>query len=190
MPIRFRPAMLAAALALAACAPSEWQELVIRDGGFSVLMRGAPLYDRREIATPAGTIVAHLYSSDRPDSVVAVGYSDYPLALVLQAGAGPLLAGVRDTWVRRVNGRLTRSDDGLRIDGRHPGVEFVADGTVNGRPAFVHARLYLVEQRLYQVVVMGSAAEVPQGVVNRYLHSFRLVPQQDVTRMTVEPGKR
>ena len=41
--------------------------------------------------------------------------------------------------------------------------------------AFVHGRLYLVDQRLYQVIAMGRKHEIPQGVVNRFLNSFRLI---------------
>src|ERR1700716_1817829 len=72
---------------LGACTRSEWRELPVNDGAFSVLMRGDPNYQRQQIGTPVGKMVAHLYSSDRPASYFAVGYADYPLSLL--AGAPP-----------------------------------------------------------------------------------------------------
>jgi hypothetical protein len=61
---------------------------------------------------------------------------------------------------------------------------------MNGVDAFVHARLYLVDQRLYQVIAMGRKDEVSQGIVNRFLNSFRLIQQSDVGILTLEPSSR
>ena len=177
------------AVSLAACSKSEWQELTVRDAGFSVLMRGEPFYTKREIDTPAGRIMAHLYLSDRQDSVVAIGYTDYPLALALGSPSDKLFAGVRDTWLKRLQGTITRSDRPLTIDGKHPGIEFSADGQLEKTEAFVRARLYLVDQRLYQVVMLGKTAAVPSRVVNRFLDSFKLTEKQEVKSLDVQPPK-
>jgi hypothetical protein len=213
------------AAALAACGASEWQSLEVSEGAFAVLMRGQPHYVKQDIDTPAGKMTAHLYSSDRPDAYYAVGYVDYPLALVTGVPPEKLFANVRDTWVRRIQGKLTASDDTLKLEGKYPALEFWAEGT-NARgsklaakadadapgnapakpnapakadppanadaPAkpvatFVQARLYLVDQRLYQVIAMGRKGEVPQGDVNRYLKSFRLIPQSEVGSIKIEP---
>lgn len=182
-------ALAVAVVLLAACAKSEWHELAVRDAGFSVLMRGEPVYTKREIELPAGKIVAHLYLSEQPESVVAIGYTDYPLSLVLGSPPEQLFSGVRDTWLRRLHGTLTRSDRPLKIDGKHPGIEFSADGEIENTAAFVRARLYLVDQRLYQVVILGKTAAVPSRVVNRYLDSFKLIEKQDVTSLDVRPPK-
>jgi hypothetical protein len=175
---------------LGACTRSEWRELPVSDGGFSVLMRGDPNYKRQQIGTPVGKMVAHLYSSDRPASYFAVGYADYPLALVVGTPPERLFAGVRQTWVQRIEGKLTASDDTLKLDGKYAGTEFQASGKINGVDAFVHARLYLVDQRLYQVISMGRKDEVSQGIVNRFLNSFRLIQQSDVGTLTLEPGSK
>lgn len=162
-------------LALASCAQSEWQELTINEGGFSVLMRGQANYARQPMDTPAGRMVGHLYSSDRPDGYFAVGYSDYPIAHVIGSPPQEVLTGVRDTWVKRVDGKLTMTGS-IEIGGKYPGVEFVAEGKVKGADTFLHGRLYLVDQRLYQVIALARKGEMPQGVVNRFLRSFKLIP--------------
>ena len=186
--------------ALGACGTSEWRTLEVSEGAFAVLMRGEPHYVKQDIDTPAGKTTAHLYSSDRPDAYYAVGYVDYPLALVTGLPPEQLFAKARDTWVRRIQGRLVASDNTLKLAGKYPGLEFSAEGSTapgskvpdkdaGGKPVatFVQARLYLVDQRLYQVIAMGRKGEVPQGDVNRYLKSFHLVAQAEVGSIKIEP---
>ena len=176
-------------LALAACTRGgEWSELAIDDGGFSVLMRPQPRYAKQPVETPAGRTIAHLYSSDRPDAFFAVGYSDYPLAAVVGTPPENIFVGVRDTWVRRVEGKLVTSSP-LKLEGKYPGLEFTAEGRVKDAPAFLHARVYLVDQRLYQVVAMGRKGEISQGVVNRFLNSFRIIPTSETGTIQLRPEK-
>jgi hypothetical protein len=191
-------------VALAACTTqSEWRELEVSEGGFAVLMRGEPHYVRQVLDTPAGHMSAHLYSSESPDSYFAVGYHDYPLALIVGANPEEVFKGVRDTWVRRINGRLLMKDNPLKLARRYPGIEFTAEGSsprggkpsggeVDSKPAeadtFVQARLFLVDQRLYQIIAMGRKSEVSQGVVNRFLDSFKLVTPGEVGTLRLEPG--
>jgi hypothetical protein len=182
--------VLAVLSALGACVQSEWRELPVSDGAFSVLMRGDPTYARQQLKTPAGNMVAHLYSSDRADSFFAVGYADYPLATVIGGSPDQLFSGVRDTWLRRIEGKLTASDNTIKLARQYPGTEFQAEGKVKGADAFVHARFYLVDQRLYQVIAMGRKDSVPQGLVNRFLNSFRLIPQSDVGTIQVQPSAK
>lgn len=176
--------------ALAACGQSEWRELAVSNAGFRVLMRGEAHYVRQDLDTPAGKMSAHLYSSDRPDSYFAVGYSDYPLGLVVGTPPEQVFAGVRDTWVRRIQGRLVSANRELTLAGKYPGMEFTAEGKTQGADTFVQARLYLVEQRLFQVIAMGRKNEVPQGTVNRYLNSFELIPTQEVGTIRLEPARK
>lgn len=178
--------MLIACIA-AACAPSEWREMEISEGGFKVLMRGEAHYVRHDLETPAGKMTAHLYSSDRPESYFAVGYSDYPLALIVGSKPDALFTSVRDTWVRRIKGRLVATDDTLKLADRYPGMEFTAEGRDAQGETFVQSRLFLVDQRLYQLVAMGRKNEVSQGVINRFLNSFRLTPQAEVGSIKIDP---
>lgn len=172
---------------LAACGSrSEWQDLVVPEGGFAVLMRGQPEYVRQQLDTPAGKMSAHLYSADRPDAYYAVGYSDYPLALVLAASPDQIFAGARDTWVKRIQGKLSGSSP-LKLAGKYPGLRFTAEGTFKDKETFVDGRLYLVDQRLYQVIVMGRKSELSQGVVNRFLDSFQLIPITETQNVPLKP---
>ena len=183
-----RTLILIALCALGACSRGgEWTELAVDDGGFSVLMRPQPRYAKQPVETPAGRTIAHLYSSDRPDAFFAVGYSDYPLAAVIGTPPQDLFAGVRDTWVKRVEGKLLTSSP-VTLEGKYPGLEFTAEGRVKDAGAFLHARVYLVDQRLYQVVSMARKGEISQGVVNRFLASFKIIPTSETATIQLKPA--
>ena len=160
------------ALTLLGCGQSEWREMAIPDGDFAVLMRGEAYYARQEVDTPAGKMQGHLYSSNRPDSYFAVGYSDYPLALALASRPEEILAGVRETWLRRIGGRVISSS--AEPLGKHPGLQFTARGTVKEQETLLEARLYMVDQRLYQLIAISRPGEMSQGTINRFFKSFRL----------------
>jgi hypothetical protein len=188
--VRYAAILLLLACTLCAgCGKSDWHTLEIPEGGFSVLMRSEPHYVKQALDTPAGQMTAHLYSSDRPSSYYAVGYSDYPLALVIGANTEQIFSSVRDTWVRRIGGRLVKSSD-LKLAGTYPGLEFEAEGKANGADAFVQARIFLVDQRLYQVIAMGRKNEVPQGEINRFLDSFKLVKSGETHSLQIRPGDK
>ena len=174
------------ALVLASCSRSEWQTLEVSEGGFSVLMRPQPNFLRMPVETPAGRAMAHLYSSDRPDAYFAVGYTDYPLAAMVGTAPDDLFAGIRDTWIRRIDGRLGISSP-VRLNRQYPGLEFTAEGRVKDADTFLHARVYLVDQRLYQVVAMGRKGEISQGVINRFLDSFKKIATDETPTLEVVP---
>jgi hypothetical protein len=187
---RLVAALLVVAALAASCTKSEWRELEVSEGGFSVLMRGQPHYVRHEIDTPAGKMIAHLYSSEHPQSYYAVGYSDYPLGLIAGTDPAQVFAGVRNTWVRRINGKLTGTVNDLVLAGKYPGVEFHGEGRLKEADALLEARLFLVDQRLYQVIAMARKNEVSQGEINRFLNSFRLVEGVEVSTMQIRPDAK
>lgn len=168
--------------------PSEWRELSDSDGGFAILMRGQPHYFPQQLDTPAGKLSAYLYSSDRPDAFFAVGYTDYPLALAVGAAPEKVFAAARETWLKRVNA-TGGTPVPLKLAGKYPGMQFTAVGTYQDRPAILEARMYLVDQRLYQIVALSRRGEVPQGVVNRYFESFRLIPVTYTEKIQIKPPK-
>ena len=180
-------ASFALCLVLAGCAPDpEWRELRVSDGGFSILMRGAPLYTPQQLDSPAGRMSAHLYASDRPDAYFAIGYIDYPLALAVNSAPEKIFAAPQETWVKRIEGKVT-STTPLTLAGKYPGLQFTVEGRHKDRDTVVEGRLYLVDQRLYQIVAMGNKGELSQGVVNRYFDSFKLIPVTYTEHIKVKP---
>jgi hypothetical protein len=184
---RLLPMLLLAAVA-SGCDRSQWQEQSIRDGGFRVLMRPQPHYEKRQLDTPVGAITAHLYTMELSDSVFGVGYSDYPEQMLRMMAPRRMFMDVRDGWMKRIDGRLQGEGKDIRLEGTYPGMEIVASGTVNGREAYLRGRFYLVGNRLYQIVVFGNRDSIPLADVNRFLSSFKLIPPREVSDVTIQPA--
>jgi hypothetical protein len=54
---------------------------------------------------------------------------------------------------------------------------FSAEGKAgSGRPAQLAVRLYVVDDRLYQLVALGAEGEIPPQALETFFDSFRLMP--------------
>jgi hypothetical protein len=187
MPQTVRRLLLLAAVAtlVAACGPS-WQEVSTPDGGFRILMRGDPRIEKRDVDTPIGKITGNWYATELQESVFGVGYSDYPTQIVSGMAPQEMFTTVRESWVKRINGKLQGDGTDIRLEKAHPGMEFIARGQLKGHDVYLRGRLYLVGNRLYQVIVFGRRDTLPLSDVNTYLDSFKLVPQHDVATVGVD----
>ena len=97
-----------------------------------------------------------------------------------------MLAGVRDSWVKRIDGRLDGNATDIRLDGKWSGMEFAARGKLEGRDAWMRGRLYLVDNRLYQLIVFGNRGTIPVADINRFMGSFKVAQPKDTTTLTIE----
>jgi hypothetical protein len=185
------PALLAiavAALLLAACGGPSWQELTSPEGGFRVLMRGDPLVEKQDLQTPIGKITGHWYSTTHQDSVFGVGYADYPVEFVRNMPQRELFTTLRETWVKRISGKLQGGGTDISLES-HPSMEYIASGTFNGKDAYLRGRLYLVGNRIFQVVVFGNKESLPLSDVNKFVSSFKLSPVRGVDSINLDVGQ-
>ena len=182
--------LLAAALVLvAACGGPAWREVSTPDGGFRILMRGDPRVEKRDLDTPVGKITGNWYATELQESVFGVGYSDYPAQVLGSMAPRRMFMTVRESWVKRIDGRLQGDGTDIKLDKAHPGMEFIARGQLQGHDVYLRGRLYLVGNRLYQVIVFGRKDTLPPSDVNKFLASFALVPQRELATIRIDPAK-
>ncbi len=181
-------AIAVATLLLAACGGPSWQELTSHEGGFRVLMRGDPLVEKQELETPIGRITGHWYSTAHEDSVFGVGYADYPVDFVRNVPQRELFTTLRESWVKRISGKVQGGDTDINLES-HPGMEYIASGTFNGKNAYLRGRLYLVGNRVFQVVVFGSKESLPLSDVNKFMNSFKLSPVRGMDSINIDLGE-
>jgi hypothetical protein len=161
---------LAAALALAACySELDWREFTSPEGGFSVLLPSKPARDSRELELAGVKTTMHMVAAHAPEMAFGVGYADLP------PGADParVLDEGRAALVRNIAGRVTGE---RRLDGM-PGVEFEAEGTAEGNPMRLAARVLVAGNRYYQVVLVTRAARADEVDRTLFPGSFRLLPR-------------
>jgi hypothetical protein len=179
--------MLAVVLLLAAgCSDPSWREVASPDGGFRIRMRGDPHVEQRKVETPAGTITGHWYSLDEKDSVFGVGFADYPRQVLQRTPPRKMFAGVRESWLKRIEGQLEGNATDIKLDGKWIGVEFSARGKLEGRDAWMRGRFYLVDNRLYQLIVFGNKETIPVSDINQFMASFKVAQPRDTTTLTID----
>lgn len=164
--------LIALALALAGCESSPWKDFHSKQGGFSVSMPGTPVEKRQAFHTQAGPVEAHFFTveADRGSLVYMVVYGDYPEALMAANDREMLLDAARDGAVGNIQGTLV-SERTVSLGG-HPGRELQVLSS-DGRLA-LRMRIYLANNRQYQVVAVTPKETRSTEDRDRFLDSFRL----------------
>lgn len=151
-------------------APAAWQEFSSAEGNFAVLMPGTPSYEKNGQSTTLGPIDMHMFSLNiKRDAAYMIMYSDYP-EIVTRAKPDDLLDGGRNGALSNTKGKLV-SEQNMSLDG-FPGREIVIEVPGKG---IMKLRAFLVRQRLFQVLAVGTKEKIEHEDTVKYLTSFRLL---------------
>jgi len=168
--------LLAVGTLLAGCGgKADWTEFKSEEGGFSILMPGAPTEETQTQATELGDIDIHMFTYEEKDVAYIVGYNLLPAAILELSSADPMLDGACEGQVSSVNGtEVSRQTISL---GAYPGRELEirvddADGIKT-----LHTRIYLVEDKLYQVLVVGGEDQSGAEDTIKFLDAFKLLEE-------------
>jgi serine/threonine protein kinase len=167
--------------------PPGWKEIRSRVGRFVVWMPGLPKETTSTVQSKGGPVEQHTYflrETDRLGSY-AVVYAEYP---GLTFGQGDrALDAARDGGLAPIKARLT-GEKKIKL-GTFPGREIDAD-LPGQRGLRLRFRLYLVEQRLYQLLAIGGAEFCAGPDVQQFLDSFRLIPTEETAQGERQPLKK
>jgi hypothetical protein len=105
------------------------------------------------------------------DSAYNISYADYSTEMTKTVPADKLLEEGRDAGIQSVNGRLI-SEKRISLEGS-PGREVVID-LPGSEKVTVRARLYLVDNRLYDIVFGGPPAAAKGPSTDAFMASFKL----------------
>lgn len=168
-------AFLLSAVLVTACntATPTFEEYVSEAGGFTVSTPLTLEEDTQSVETQAGPIEIYTFTAEDRQAAYIVAYSDYPEALVTQSEPDVILDGSRDGAVGNVGGTLI-NETRVELQG-NPGRALVIDTTTDdGQAATVNARIYLVDNRLYQILVVVPKEDEVDVDVDGFLDSFSL----------------
>ena len=152
--------------------PAGWVKHAPANGRYSAMMPTKPTETKKKITTATAQLDAVVAVAEgRLESYFVVSYTDYPLKELKADSIDKRLDQGAKAAAENARGKI-RSEKPIKLDG-HPGREVVIekDGEVIAK-----MRLYLVERRLYQVMVLGSATifAAKEKDVGVFLDSFRL----------------
>ncbi|MCI0378491.1 MAG: DUF4339 domain-containing protein [Gemmataceae bacterium] len=116
-----------------------------------------------------------MYTLETRDGAMIVSVTD--MSHLIPAGEPDAkiqnrLDGSQQGAVGNIGANMTSSQR-IMLGGRHPGRDFWAD--LPGNKGKLHARVYLVDRKLYQLLVMGVPSYVNSGAANSFLESFALL---------------
>ena len=175
--------MLAIAASSIACNPTfNWREFRSADG-FALMLPGRPQTVTREVKLPDATVQMSMTSTGIGATLFAVGAAQLPAGLSAEPAARQrTIAYLRDALVRNVNGsevktsaaalptpagdaRKVLAAEAIDATGRDPG----------GGTLLLAARLFVVDDRLFQVVAVGAEGALSADALDTFFTSFRLI---------------
>ncbi|MEP6741311.1 MAG: hypothetical protein ABJB61_02345 [bacterium] len=133
---------------------ATWEKFAPKGAGFTVLLPGKPKSEDSRVETKLGLLINHQYSLQDHGAAYMIAYAEFPGPESDEVNIAKILDGARDNAISNVKGEL-KSEKVMRI-GRHFGREWL----VRSPNAFIRARAYWVNERLYQLIMlMPPAAE-------------------------------
>ncbi len=149
---------------------AEFKEFASAEGRFKVKMPGTP----KEEMHFAGLVSMKVYSVQEENGAYAVAFADMPISMPESAAqVQARLDGARDGMVKKANATLT-SAHSISLRGTHPGREVNAD--LPAQKGKLRARVYLVDKRLYQVMVVGTKSWTTSSDATKFLDSLVVTP--------------
>jgi hypothetical protein len=149
--------------------PSGWKEIASKDGGFTIWMPAEPLRETRSKPTRNGPIASHMLISAQSSGVTYVAvWSDLPSASFAQSQPEGVLDDARDAILGDRRKRLT-AERPVPIRGAVARELLYKDNIA----IYAH-RLYLVDARLIQSVVVMPADHFVSADARAFLDSFKL----------------
>ncbi len=164
------------------CSPTfNWREFRAPDG-FAVMLPGRPQTVTREVKLPDATVQMSMTSTGIGATLFAVGAAQLPGALSAEPEARQrTIAHMRDALIHNVGGSIIKtSPAALPVpagDSRKvlAAEAIEASGRESGRAVQLTARLFIVDDRLFQVVALGAQGEMSPEALDTFLTSFRLI---------------
>lgn len=148
----------------------RWQRYS-SDAGFSIEMPGEPEGKKIIIDTELGQNYLYVYMLKKQDGMIySIGFIDYPNELFNKKSTEQLLNDAREGAVRNVGGKLV-SESQISIKG-YPGREVVIASS--GGQGSLQARIFLVNNRLYQLMFAPAKGNTLSRNARRFFESFEI----------------
>jgi hypothetical protein len=176
MPMK-KAVLLSISLLLALClvgCSAKPQEFKSETGRFSIMTPVALQEETQPLETEAGKIMLHLFAAQEGFTGYFVSYCDYPPDFIKKKEPEKMLEDARDGAVSNDQGKLV-SDTKISLAG-HPGREVVIDARgPHGPKGLIRGRLFMVGNRLYQIMVVAPQGRGDDQATKGFLQSFKLL---------------
>jgi len=157
-------------------AGTEWKLFTSESGGFSVRFPREPEKQTEQVNMPVGEgykkINMYMIMVRDPGFTYLVVYNEMPEWN--PEDADYIFDQARDGGIASLNGKLISEKD-IRLDS-HPGREIKLN---NSKGLYYRSRMYLVEDRFFQISVTTLEKEAASSNIAKFLNSFELLSEED-----------
>jgi len=161
---------------MAGCGGSTPATYTDEAGNYRILTVGPTKNSKQNVPSPAGELnLFAMENTDAKKTTRTVIYADYPAQLMQSKGPEAMLDGGVRGMIAGGHWNI-ESQKPILLDG-HPGreIQFSVPGPKGTENGAGRARLYLVGNRLYQVIVVGPASKVTAAELSDFVNSFELL---------------
>lgn len=149
----------------------DWKDFTSPDGRFTVEFPGTPKQVKDPRQTKFGKVEAQLVILSVSNRIFyGVEYLDYPASVLKAHGADELLDDAIDSAVKGVKGARIESKENVTLAGS-TGRQIVLSAPGNLQ---LTMKMFLVKNRLYQVISSVAKGEEKTADPKRFLDSFKL----------------
>lgn len=158
---------------------ADWKAFSSEDGNFSILFPDTPRENLRMPANASLEETIHTLSTNVETISYEVSYNDY-----VETEQADLLEAqfnaVRDNLMTELSGQVVEETSNTfnGFPGRQIKFTIPDEASVGGKVGVM--QLCLVENRLYQITVIGAANDYSRADVEQFLGSFTLLAQPNV----------
>jgi hypothetical protein len=148
---------------------ANYKEFVPSEGTFRVKFPTSK--PKKQTQRMAGMSIV-TYSYEEKDGMMAVAYLDFPSSVNLTGNnLNTSFNSGRNAMLQALDAKLVKEDK-ITLQGKYPGREIRAE--VPAKAAEMYTSMYLVEKRLYQVLIMGREDWLKSDKARKFLNSFAL----------------
>jgi len=140
------------------------------DGKFKVNFTGTPKVSNEKVPTEVGDIEMFMFMYEKSlTEIEMIAYSDYPSAIVAVSDKDEMLNGAKEGALSNLEA-VIKEEKQITYKG-HKGIEFKA----NSSQYYVNYKIFLVNNRLYQIALMRDGSYATQSNVDKFFNSFELL---------------
>lgn len=168
-------ALFVSAVMVTACQAEQATKTTFssEEGRFTIA-EPAPFQEMQQsVETPVGPVEIYTFTAETDQSAYVVAFSDYPPQMVAQSEPEMLLDSSRDGAVNNLGGTLV-SEEKIELAG-NPGRSLtISADTGTNESAIINSHIYLVDNRLYQILVVSPENQQSKTAPKTFLESFSL----------------
>ncbi len=154
----------------------DWVKVEPPDGAFSIEMPGTPKEMQKPVASDVGNLTVYLYIYEEENSGYIVSYNDYPETALQNIVLDSVYNNATRSTLKSTKGTLL-SRDTITYQG-FSGIELKY--TIPGN-VLVRARYFLVNNRLFQLMLIGDEESVYNSYGEWFFNSFKVKKSAELT---------